>query len=78
MIYYLRLETLDDDGFIIDTELVDVYTAGSIEDCLRDTEWEVSDAKENEQYCIEESIGGYYEPIYYYPFNTGLLVKASC
>lgn len=77
MTYYLRLETLDDDGCIIDIELVDIYTADSIEECLRDTGWGGFDAKENEQYCIEENIGGLCEPIYYYPFNTGLFVKVS-
>ena len=74
--YYLCLETVDNKTLdIIDSELVDVHNAYSITECLNETGWRGADAKENEQYYIDEEdedgceIGGYY------PFGEAKIIE---
>lgn len=72
--YCLYVETVDEYGELLDSELVDVCTAKSIEECLKISDWQGSDANENEQYCVHEEYGDGYEE-YYYPFGEAKIIQ---
>lgn len=74
--YYLRLETVDNKTLdVIDSELVDVYSANSITECLNETGWRGADTKENEQYCIDEEDEDGCEIGWYYPFGEAKIIE---
>ena len=75
--YYLYVETVEDEAphDVIERELVDIYEAESITDCLKETDWQGSDAELNEQYCIDEECSDGYDVGYYYPFGEAKIIE---
>ena len=74
--YYLYLETVENEKpfDIIYRELIDIYNAENIEDCLKETGWQGLDAESNEQYCIDEKDEDCFDLGYYYPFGEAKVI----